>query len=605
MFNMYVKKRVRNDYTRYKVLICQRTLVLFVFFSALLISDTCASILTSKHNLSVSGPGQLKALSETRVCVFCHTPHNASPQTPLWNKDPGPVNYNLYESSTLRVVPSQPSGASRLCLTCHDGLIALGALLTGPVQTTGEITVGSRSYIGIDLADDHPVSISYINAIAGNPEIVRPVPSDPRILFYGSFNVTIECSTCHDPHNDDLCDRGFDCKFLVMDNKNSELCLKCHALNGWFNSSEYLSVATWNENPPDPWPVTEWDTVGENACMNCHVTHAADGPERLLNYFEEELNCYPCHNGNVASLDVQADFEKISHHMVENTTGIHDPEEDALISGHVECVDCHNPHAYNQNDADAPNVSGMIDLVNGVDRFGAPKYAPVWDPANYEYEICFKCHGDTSPGISYIPRVQDETNTRLEFSLSNPSYHPVEGIGKNPDMPSLPSTLEPTLTASSIIYCMDCHDSDTSSEVGGAGPKGTHGSIYAPILRERYETDDFTAEIYQNYALCYRCHDRTSILNDESFGPNFLGNGGHSGHLANGAPCSACHDPHGVQDVPGGPGDHTHLINFDTRIVSPLVGGGLEPHFNDTGTHSGFCTLVCHGISHSGSTYAY
>jgi predicted CXXCH cytochrome family protein len=483
-------------------------------------------------------------------------------------------------------------------------LIALGVLLTGTVQTTGEITTGSRSFIGIDLADDHPVSISYVDAMAANPEIVRPVPSDPRLLFYGSFNVTIECSTCHDAHNDDLCDRGFDCKFLVMDNKNSELCLKCHDMTGWTSSTQYFSDATWNGIPPDPWPYTEWDTVEENACGNCHMPHTSGGPERLLNYTEEESNCFPCHNGNVASLNVQADFGKISHHPVENTTGIHDPGEYALISGHVECVDCHNPHAYNDNAADAPDVSGMTDGVNGVDRFGAPKYYKDGNPAEYEYEICFRCHADTNPGIPYVPRVLDETNTRLEFSTINPSHHPVEGIGNNTDMPSLPSTLEPTLTESSIIYCTDCHDSDTSSEVGGAGPGGTHGSNFAPILRERYETDDNTPEIYQNYALCYRCHNRTSILNDESFGPNSLGNGGHSGHLADEAPCSACHAPHGVQDVVG-TGDHTHLINFDTRIVSPRAGESV-PFFTDLGFQSGSCTLLCHGIDHTGSgVYVY
>ncbi|VAX15466.1 Cytochrome c family protein, partial [hydrothermal vent metagenome] len=32
----------------------------------------------TKHNLSVSGPGTVKASTETRVCVFCHTPHQAN-----------------------------------------------------------------------------------------------------------------------------------------------------------------------------------------------------------------------------------------------------------------------------------------------------------------------------------------------------------------------------------------------------------------------------------------------------------------------------------------------------------------------------------------------
>jgi hypothetical protein len=49
-------------------------------------------ILNTKHNLSVSGPGPYKATIEDRICVFCHTPHNASPQTPLWNKKIEAVN---------------------------------------------------------------------------------------------------------------------------------------------------------------------------------------------------------------------------------------------------------------------------------------------------------------------------------------------------------------------------------------------------------------------------------------------------------------------------------------------------------------------------------
>ena len=586
-----------------KVRYFYRILLSCVLLSAALLSNTGASIITSKHNLSVSGPGELKAISETRICVFCHTPHNGSPQTPLWNKEPGPLNYTLYQSSTSFTVPSQPSGSSRLCLTCHDGLIALGSLLTGDVQTTGEITSGRSSYIGVDLADDHPVTISYIDAMSANPEIVSPVPYDPKMIFYDPVNVNIECSTCHDAHNDTLCARGFDCKFLVMDNQYSTLCLKCHNMNGWANSTEQISVETWNGSPPDPWPYTEWDTVAENACQNCHMPHSAGGAEWILNYAEEESNCFPCHNGNVASKNVQADFGKISHHPVENTTKIHEPGEIALTSGHVECQDCHNPHAYNNDSAVAPDVSGMIDNVNGVDRLRVPKYASAGNPARYEYEICFRCHAETSTGFSYIPRVLDETNTMLEFSLNNPSYHPVEGIGKNFDVPSIPSTFEPTLTESSIIYCMDCHDSDTSSEVGGPGPKGPHGSSYAPILRERYETDDNTVEIYQNYALCYRCHNRISILNDESFQKNFSGNGGHSGHLAAAVPCSACHDPHGVLSD-AGTGDHTHLINFDTRIVSPRV-GDTAPIFTDNGSQSGSCTLICHGVDHTGAGGPY
>ena len=81
------------------------------------------------HNLSVSGPGGVRATSETRVCVFCHAPHNASPSGPLWNRAAPGSTYLPYSSSTAAAAPGQPTGASLLCLSCHDGTIALGAVL--------------------------------------------------------------------------------------------------------------------------------------------------------------------------------------------------------------------------------------------------------------------------------------------------------------------------------------------------------------------------------------------------------------------------------------------------------------------------------------------
>ena len=32
------------------------------------------SIVNTVHNLSVSGAGEIKAVSESEICIFCHTP---------------------------------------------------------------------------------------------------------------------------------------------------------------------------------------------------------------------------------------------------------------------------------------------------------------------------------------------------------------------------------------------------------------------------------------------------------------------------------------------------------------------------------------------------
>ena len=226
----------------------------------------------------------------------------------------------------------------------------------------------------------------------------------------------------------------------------------------------------------------------------------------------------------------------------------------------------------------------------------------------YEYEVCFKCHADSTTDLQYVPRVVGTTNTRLAFDPSNPSFHPVLESGRTLSVPSIPSSFLPTMTALDVIYCTTCHSDDEG------GSRGPHGSSYPPILKERYDTADGTPESYDSYALCYRCHERNSILADASFKQKTTGTtatrGGHRGHLLNGATCATCHDPHGVPDVfvaggaggGGATGSHTHLINFDTRIVLPRP-GATAPIFKDGGTFSGSCDLVCHGVLHDGASY--
>ena len=75
----------------------------------------------------------------------------------------------------------------------------------------------------------------------------------------------------------------------------------------------------------------------------------------------------------------------------------------------------------------------MLRGVSGVDRNGVEVA-----PATYEYEVCFKCHGDNTPDLNYVPRVLSVTNTRLAFDPSNPSYHPVIEHGEEPQHPQHP-----------------------------------------------------------------------------------------------------------------------------------------------------------------------
>ena len=101
-----------------------------------------ASVIDSKHNLSASGPGPVKATSEKKVCVFCHTPHggNQSAGAPLWNHALSDATYTPYFSLSMEAnpLPGPPGASSKVCLSCHDGTLAVGTVgvLNGNTNVT-------------------------------------------------------------------------------------------------------------------------------------------------------------------------------------------------------------------------------------------------------------------------------------------------------------------------------------------------------------------------------------------------------------------------------------------------------------------------------------
>lgn len=164
------------------------------------------------------------------ICVVCHTPHNADAtvaDSPLWNHEvtdqPNQGGYTVYTNpATMTAVPGQPTGESLLCLSCHDGTVALdnfGGLTTG---TQVMDSINSARNLGSDLSNDHPVSFAYTDALAGTDgelELPGSTPAVAALLFSGS----LECASCHDVHNT----TGF-ASLLRVDNTGSGLCQTCH-----------------------------------------------------------------------------------------------------------------------------------------------------------------------------------------------------------------------------------------------------------------------------------------------------------------------------------------------------------------------------------------
>jgi len=553
------------------------------------------SITASKHNLSATGSGTIKATTEAQICVFCHVPHNAKTTGPLWNRDQAAGPYTPYNSTTRKITaPGAPTGASLLCLSCHDGTIALGKISSRSthIAMTGGVTTmpAGATHLGTDLSDDHPVSFLYSSTLA-NTELRTPI-APVKLDASGQ----LQCTACHSPHD------NANGKFLLVNNIQSALCRNCHNKTYWAASDHATSTKTWTGAGANPWPHTTYapQNVANNACESCHRPHTAPGKARLLNIgTTEEASCLVCHSGTVATStkNIQTELSKVSHHGVASYLNVHDAAEANLMgAAHVECPDCHNPHSANSTAGSAPGTSpitlaGSLSNVRGI-SIGGTELSPV----TAEYQICFRCHGDSTSRTpaARTPRVIVQTNTRLEFQTGNPSYHPIAGVGRSAAA-YVPSLVSPW-TATDQMNCTDCHNNNAGPNAAGTGPNGPHGSTNPLLLERAYTIADNTTESAAAYALCYKCHNRTNILSNatNSFRE-------HNKHIVSErTPCNVCHDPHGISSTQGTAANNARLINFDTSIVG--LSGGVR-RWTQTSPGRGSCTLTCHGANHSNWTY--
>ena len=567
-------------------------LLAFSTVTALWTVQAQATVALTKHNLSTTGPGTIKS-AEAEVCVFCHTPHNSridpTGSLPLWNRKASTATYLPYTSTTTKATIGAPTGSSLLCLSCHDGTIALGELLSrgasrvalSGVDASGFITGPGK--LGADLRDDHPISFKYDAAlVALRGELANPNSLPAKVKL--DANGQMQCVICHDAHDDT---NG---KFLVIPNTSSALCTTCHTKTNWVSSSHATSASTWNGLAPDPWPDSTATTVAANSCENCHKPHSAPSGKWLVNSASEETTCYNCHNGHVASSakNIQNEMAKASAHPVAAFAGTHDPSEPIVTTTrHVECSDCHNPH---QTKAIGTSPPGPLTGVRGVDINGAEVPS-----VTREEQLCFRCHGDSTnkPAAPTVRQIV-QTNTRLEFQTTNPSFHPVAGP-RNGDGYSL--TVASGLTGASTITCSSCHNNNSGPSNGGTGANGPHGSNIDNLLERGYATTNTATESLTTYALCYKCHDRTKVTSGDA---HLFKE--HDKHLGKDITCNACHDPHGVSATQGTVANNSKLINFNSE--STAVGGVIRWVAGNRGaTRTGSCTLACHGKTHNNTTY--
>jgi predicted CXXCH cytochrome family protein len=158
------------------------------------------------------------------LCAYCHVPHQADSavsDAPLWDHTLTTATYTPYSTITMDATMSGDSttyGISRLCLSCHDGTVAVdsygGAAGTTLISDVGAWTGVGAGYQSGVLTQEHPISVPTTDAEVRN----TPTSAETKL-----FSGNVECASCHDVH-----DQTGLSNLLVLTNDASALCLSCH-----------------------------------------------------------------------------------------------------------------------------------------------------------------------------------------------------------------------------------------------------------------------------------------------------------------------------------------------------------------------------------------
>jgi predicted CXXCH cytochrome family protein len=174
-------------------------------------------------------------------CKSCHAPHNGSlanggpestGQILLWSRSfPAAANtFGVYDSATMQNKATELGGSalttsadvrmySLLCLSCHDGVTSsFSPAMQSKNMVGSKASFGAGAFESLGLTNDHPVNMNYDPTKNASLQAVATVGA--ALPLYGSTN-TLQCATCHDPHND------INTNYLRQAN-NTAHCTTCH-----------------------------------------------------------------------------------------------------------------------------------------------------------------------------------------------------------------------------------------------------------------------------------------------------------------------------------------------------------------------------------------
>jgi len=224
-------------------------------------------------------------------CQACHAPHNALPGQGayLWAFAIPTGTYHTYLTSdgnggTMNAgqmtagltnamsspVANLPMAHTVLCLSCHDTSfnLAMATGIPGSQVATRNYNIGASE----NLTGDHPVDIIYpltnptywratVNATNMTVSFTDTTYAygHPARLFTDGTNAYVECTTCHNPHNQTQ---------TVVPNQTGVLQAvnTTHYVRGQYRATNEQIAPTYvSTNTP-----AQYTVDNANFCMSCH-----------------------------------------------------------------------------------------------------------------------------------------------------------------------------------------------------------------------------------------------------------------------------------------------------------------------------------------------
>lgn len=617
-------------------------------------------------------------------CKDCHQTHNTDKtniylvQSNLTTPASGVRTVNFSAESGANSFADGDATYNGVCEVCHTSVVNYHQNGSGGDHThyAGQnCTTNCHKH-----EDDFTVNCLYCHdQVQGPRRIIVGVGGDFERYSHHIGNAARpkDCATCHYMKDH----RGGIVKLHDADDRTvvytynagapdtlNGFCISCHDGDGAqdpliTNGTPFYDGVTPPSVDETLWNASAHGTAAQNiGCMGdgsstgCHGNGHGSNKSNMLSLFdktadgsadpmdEEEELCLSCHGGGgVATVQVHLAFSSYTNtgtgfykHDPEATYRLHDKNENtgaAFASGgnrHVECVDCHNPHAAKTGTATAPALLPSLTGASGVDPaysgIGAPTGFTWLSNVTYEYQVCFKCHSSFTTLPSYSPdgwdgsafvangllklttgginnQIADKRDMAEAFNPANGSHHAVMAAGTNANISA--STFQAGYTFASRLYCTSCHNNSGSATAGQG--KGPHGSANIHILDKgfagvaQYKTIHNDAIMASTNEVCTKCHKSGSYYT-ASTASRF---NKHKFHVDQKVQCYVCHNTHGSEQF--------HLINFNRNDANCLTGFGTTYNSQTAYKHALYnpslinngCIITCHGIDHSDSLMYY